>query len=241
MTQAICMWSGPRNLSTAMMRSFGARADCAVWDEPFYAPFLLASGRDDPGRTEILIAHETDAERVAKQCLQDTGTDYYFQKHMPLHMRGSFPMEWTAGAKHFFLLRHPKRVIASYTKVRPEVTIDDLGFRAQRRLYETLTQIPGRSPPVIHSEDILKNPKAALTVLCAAIGIPFDADMLSWEVGLKSEDGVWAPFWYGSVINSTGFGNYNADMPSIAPKYEAILDACMVDYETMATLALTTP
>jgi len=232
------MWSGPRNLSTAMMRSFGARADFTVWDEPFYAPYLKATGRDDPGRSEILAAHETNAAIVAEQCLKETGTDYFFQKQMPLHMRPGFPLEWAAGAKHFFLLRHPARVIASYTKVRPGVTIEDFGFRAQRRLYETLTEMTGTPPPVIHSEDILKRPKAALTALCKAIGIPFDDAMLRWEAGPKPEDGVWAPHWYGNVVKSTGFAPYKLDMPDINPRYSDHLTACKADYAVMANLAI---
>ncbi|MEP6342647.1 MAG: HAD family hydrolase [Maricaulaceae bacterium] len=240
MTQAICMWSGPRNLSTAMMRSFGSRADCTVWDEPFYAPFLLATGRDDPGRDKILAAHETDAKTVAKHCLQDTGTDYYFQKHMPLHMLDGFPLCWAKEAKHFFLLRHPKRVIASYVKVRPEVTVEDVGFRAQRRLYDMLTDMTGTPPPVIHSEDILKNPKTALSALCAAIDIPFDAAMLSWEAGPKAEDGAWAPHWYGNVINSTGFAPFNPNIPMIAPQYDRLLSACENDYKALEDMAIKT-
>ena len=232
------MWSGPRNLSTAMMRSFGARADCAVWDEPFYGPFLLATGRDDPGRDEILAVHEIQAKRVAELCQAETGTDYYFQKHMPFQMLEGFPLDWARQAKHFFLLRHPKRVIASYVKVRPEASIEDVGFRAQRRIYETIGHMVGTPPPVIHSEDVLKNPKAALSALCAAIDIPFDPAMLSWEAGLQSEDGAWAPYWYGGVINSTKFAAYDSNMPNIAPRYDGLLLACEDDYNALKERAL---
>ena len=233
MTQAICMWSGPRNLSTAMMRSFGSRADCTVWDEPFYAPFLKVSGRDDPGRDKILRAHETDPKIIAQDCLKYTGTDYYFQKHMPLHMADSFPLDWVTKAKHFFLLRHPARVIASYVKVRPDVTIDDLGFRAQRQLYDKFTQLTGTPPPIIHAEDILQNPEMALSSLCGALDMPFDPAMLSWTAGLKPEDGVWAPFWYGNVIGSTSFAPFNPIRPDIAPRYLDLLRACLADYENI--------
>ena len=146
----ICMWSGPRNLSTAMMRSFGARADCAVMDEPFFAPFLKATGKPHPGRDETLAAHETDAEKVADLCLSQNSHTYSFQKHMPHHMLPGFPLKWTGDAKHFFLLRHPQRVIASYAKSRADFDLDDLGFAAQHRLWMQLGQ-----PPVIHSESIL--------------------------------------------------------------------------------------
>lgn len=230
------MWSGPRNLSTAMMRSFSSRADCTVWDEPFYAPFLLASGRDDPGRVQILARHETDAAMVARDCLKETGTEFYFQKHMPLHMQNEFPMDWAKHARHFFLLRHPKRVIASYTKVRPDVSLHDLGFGAQRQLYETLTIMTGKVPPVIHAEEILRNPEQALSGLCAQLGIPFDPAMLSWEAGLKPEDGAWAPYWYGNVIGSTGFAPLKPDLPDIKPEYKSLLAACLADYDFMTNL-----
>lgn len=238
MTRPICMWSGPRNLSTAMMRSFGARADCAVWDEPFYAPFLKVSGRDDPGRDAILAAHETDPFKVAQACLKDRGVDYYFQKHMPLHMLPGFPMDWAKDAQHFFLLRHPRRVIASYTKVRPNAAVADFGFQAQRRLYAQLTAITGRPPPVIHAEDILKNPKAALRALCAALNMPFDPAMLSWTAGPKPEDGIWAKYWYGNVITSTGFAPFNPEWPSLSAQYDDILAACKADYDVLAAMAL---
>ena len=228
------MGSGPRNLSTAMMRSFGARSDCAVWDEPFYAPYLKATGREDPGRALVLDAHETDPYKVAQGCLKHTGTDFYFQKHMPFQMLDSFPLGWAAKAKHFFLLRHPQRVIASYVKIRPNPDLDDLGFRAQRLLYEKLTEITGTPPPVIHAETILQSPEAALTQLCTALNIPFDRAMLSWEAGPKPEDGAWAPFWYGNVINSAGFAPFSSELPDVAPHYAALLSACLQDYNFVA-------
>ena len=229
----IAMWSGPRNLSTAMMRSFGARADCAVIDEPFFAPFLKVSGKAHPGRAETLAAHETDPEKVAALCLKETSQAYSFQKHMPHHMLSRFPMSWARGAKHFFLLRHPQRVIASYAKGRAEFELEDLGFSPQRQLWEQL----GR-PPVIHSETILQNPENALRKLCAAIDIPFDAAMLSWPAGPRDEDGAWAPWWYESVHRSTGFGLAPSVMPSISNELQAMLEACLPDYEALAARAI---
>ena len=229
----ICMWSGPRNLSTAMMRSFGARADCAVWDEPFFAPFLDATGKPHPGRDETLAAHETDPHKVAAQCGAPHNSPYFFQKHMPHHMRPDFPLDWTKTAAHFFLIRHPQRVIASYAKTRAAFDLSDLGFAAQRQLWETL----GR-PPVIHSESILQNPETALTKLCAALNIPFDPAMLSWTSGPKPEDGAWAPWWYKSVWASTGFGSPPGALPEIDPAYEALLEACEADYAALAAQSI---
>jgi hypothetical protein len=229
----IAMWSGPRNLSTAMMRSFGARPDCGVMDEPFFAPFLHVSGKDHPGRAETLARHDVDPEKVAAQCVAPSPRPYSFQKHMPHHMLAGFPLDWAAKATSFFLIRHPQRVIASYAKGRAEFDLDDLGFAPQRHLWEKL----GR-PPVIHSETILQNPEAALTTLCAAIGIPFDLTMLSWDAGPRDEDGAWAPYWYENVQRSTGFGAAPENMPEIAPNYQAMLDACLPDYEVLAADSL---
>lgn len=235
----IAMWSGPRNLSTAMMRSFGARADCSVVDEPFFAPFLKASGKAHPGREETLAAHECDPVKVAKLCAAPTDTAYCFQKHMPHHMLDGFPMDWAAqgsdnAAKHFFLIREPARVIASYAKGRDIFDLDDLGYAPQRRLWEQF----GR-PPVIDSMDILRWPKTMLSQLCHTIDIPFDEAMLSWEKGLRAADGAWAPYWYKSVENSTGFTAPPETEPVVLPQYQDMLKACEADYREMEARKLT--
>lgn len=224
----IAMWSGPRNLSTAMMRSFGSRADCSVIDEPFFAPYLAVSGKAHPGRNETLASHETDPEAVQRLCLAPQDTAYSFQKHMPQHMLEGFPMGWANEAKHFFLIREPARVIASYIRARAEFEIEDLGVLAQRRLWEDL----GR-PPVIDSFDILRNPAQMLENLCRAIDIPWDADMLSWKAGLRPEDGAWAPFWYHSVHNSTGFGPASQRAVKLDDAYIPYLEKLMPEFEIL--------
>lgn len=230
----IAMWSGPRNLSTAMMRSFGAREDCAVLDEPFFAPYLAATGKAHPGRKETLAAHETDPQNVAQICSAPVDQKYSFQKHMPHHMLPGFPKAWMRPAKHFFLLRHPRRVIASYAKGRAEFGPDDLGFAAQRQLWEQL----GR-PPVIESETILQNPEAALRRLCISIDIPFDIAMLSWPAGPRAEDGAWGPWWYEKLWTSTGFGPPSStDLPALHPAHLPLLEACLPHYETLAAHSL---
>lgn len=230
----IAMWSGPRNLSTAMMRSFGARADCSVIDEPFFAPFLRVTGKDHPGREETLAAHECCPKKVAEMCAKETQTSYSFQKHMPHHMLDDFPMGWTKNAKHFFLIREPARVIASYAKGRQTFNIDDLGFAPQRKLWEEL----GR-PPVIDSMDILRWPRTMLSQLCHAIDIPFDNAMLTWEAGPRDTDGAWAPYWYRSVENSTEFTAPPETTPAVPPQYHDMLKACEKDYYAMEARKLT--
>lgn len=211
-----------------MMRSFGARSDCSVMDEPFFAPFLEVTGKAHPGREETLARHECDPIKVAEMCSARTDTTYSFQKHMPHHMLDGFPMGWAREAKHFFLIREPARVIASYAKGRERFELEDLGFAPQRKLWEEL----GR-PPVIDSMDILRWPRTMLSQLCHAIGIPFEEAMLSWEKGARETDGAWAPYWYHSVENSTGFGEPPETYPAIEPQYRDMLKACEEDYAAM--------
>lgn len=239
MSQIIAMWSGPRNLSTAMMRSFGARADCAVMDEPFFAPYLLESGKDHPGRAETLKRHETDPIKVDKFCqFPETDKPYCFQKHMPHHMLAGFPMGWAEKAKHFFLIREPERVIASYARGRSAFDLEDLGFRAQRSLFDELTKLTGHIPPVIASLDILKAPKKALYSLCGVLEIPFDDAMLQWESGGRAEDGAWAPYWYNSVRNSTTFTFPNLKPVELGLEYKQLNAACKVDFDYLSQYKL---
>ncbi len=228
------MWSGPRNLSTAMMRSFENRSDCHVWDEPFFAPWLSVTGKDHPGRSETLEAHEIDPEIVAQQCKMEppTGQAFYFQKHMPHHMLDSFPIEWTKGCKHFFLIRRPDAVIASYAKGRAKFEVDDIGFWPQFRLYDHLLS-EGHEIPIIDCDDILAAPENILRQLCHALEIPFDSAMLSWPSGPRDTDGAWAPYWYKSVENSTGFGPSRLTDPVVPPRYQDMLAACQPAYDRL--------
>lgn len=235
------MWSGPRNLSTAMMRSFGARADTSVWDEPFFAPFLAATGKVHPGREETLLAHETDAARVAARCVGvvPNNKTYYFQKHMPHHMLADFPLEWAKSAKHFFLIRDPARVIQSYAKGRAAFDLDDLGYGAQRKLWDHLSDMTGTPPPVVDSQDILDNPRGVLSELCQRLDIAWDEAMLSWPAGQRETDGAWAPYWYKSVEKSTGFSPPPSDTPVVHGDYQAILAAAQADYDVLYSRRLT--
>lgn len=237
------MWSGPRNLSTAMMRSFEARGDCAVLDEPFFAPYLAVTGIDHPGRAETLAQCETSAANVAKSCAapETNGQPYSFQKHMPHHMllgsKLEMPLAWSTGARHFFLLRHPARVIASYAKGRPDFHADDLGFAAQLSLYERFAR-KGLNPILIHSEDILAAPARALAALCEGLGIEYTAKMLRWEKGPRATDGPWAPWWYGAVEKSTGFSSPPGKLPEIGANLQPIYRTCMDSYRALSKRAM---
>ncbi len=228
------MWSGPRNLSTAMMYSFGARADFAVWDEPFYGAYLASTGIPHPMREKILAAEETDAEIVAKRCLGSIPGEkpHFYMKHMPHHMLDGFPISWAKSCTNVHLLRHPARVIASYSAKREDVTLDDLGFRQQKELFD---EIGGA---LIDSHDVRANPETALRALCAEIGLDFEPEMLTWPSGGHPSDGIWAAHWYGAVHRSTGFAGPEGELPTLSGHEAALLEAAMPYYEALKSRAL---
>jgi len=230
----IAMWSGPRNLSTAMMYSFGSRADCAVWDEPFYAPYLKATGIDHPMREEIIATHESDAEKVALACLGSVpdGKPHFYMKHMALHMIDGFPLDWAAECVNVHLLRHPARVVASYGAKRDSVTLDDIGFRQQAEIYARFGGV------VIDSADIRANPEAMLQKLCAEISLPWDPAMLNWPKGGRPEDGIWASHWYGAIHQSTGFGGAEGALPELTAEQAALTEAALPFYQELAAKKL---
>ena len=231
----IAMWSGPRNLSTAMMYAFAARGDCAVWDEPFYAPYLAASGADHPMRAEILRAHEGDPAKVAARCAGPVPGDaaHWYMKHMPHHMASGFPLGWAGDCVNIHLIRHPARVIASYAEKRDDITLEDIGYPQQARLWQAL------GGPVIAAEDMRADPARALGLLCAEIGLPYRASMLAWPAGAKDFDGVWASHWYHAVHRSTGFARAEGPLPELPPNRAALLAAAMPLYEAMRAVSLT--
>jgi len=227
----IAMWSGPRNLSTAMMYSFGARVDCDVWDEPFYAAYLAATGLDHPMGQAISDAGETDPSTVSLACSGRApgGQAHFYQKHMTHHMIPDFDRGFMGDCVNVFLIRHPTRVVASYAAKRQGPTLDDLGFRQQVELYEHALAL-GQSPVVVDSFDIRKTPQKTLFSLCQAIGIPFDPAMLSWPMGGHNRDGVWAAHWYGAVHESTGFAGEEDRLPKLEGDYAKLANAALEYY-----------
>jgi hypothetical protein len=236
----IAMWSGPRNLSTAMMYSFAARGDCKVWDEPFYAAYLLETGIDHPMRDAILANHDTDAARVAAQCVAPVGPEQslFYQKHMTLHMVPQFDRGFMRGLTNVFLIRHPARVLSSYVRKRENPTLMDIGFVQQAELFDEVAGWLGQAPLVIDSADIRQNPRDALEKLCAALGIPFRESMLHWSVGPKPYDGVWASHWYGAVHRSAGFEDPEGPLPVLAAESEKIVDQALPYYDRLARYKL---
>ncbi len=201
------MWSGPRNISTAMMYSFGNRPDCVAWDEPFYGFSLKTHGNDHPMRDEIIAAYDGDWTRLVAACLAapPEAKTVFYQKHMTHHMLKGFDRSWVLALTNAFLIRRPERVLASYAQKWADVSLRDIGFVEQAEIFDTVAEHLGCAPAVIDADDVLADPRGVLTRLCEACGIAFDEHMLSWPRGPKSFDGVWAPHWYNAVWESTGF------------------------------------
>ena len=207
MTIRIAMWSGPRNISTAMMRAFENRDDTRVSDEPFYAAYLAETGLDHPMREEVLASQPTDWRMVAAAMAGEAPgrAPVWYQKHMTHHMLPGFGLEWMDACANAFLIRPPEQVLASYTVKRAEVTLDDIGVVRQAELFDRVADRLGKAPPVIDGQSVQSDPRRALTALCKALGIPFSERMLAWPAGRRASDGVWAPAWYDAVERSTGF------------------------------------
>lgn len=241
MTLRIAMWSGPRNISTAMMRSFENRPDTAVVDEPFYAAYLAKTGLDHPMRDEVLASQPTDWESVVGQLLGDVpkGRPVFYQKHMTHHMLPGFGLGWMGEHKNAFLIRDPAAVLASYTVKRGEVTLADIGIERQRDLFEREADRLGKAPPVVEGRDVLADPRGTLGRLCSALDLHFDDAMLAWPAGRRDSDGVWAPAWYDAVERSTGFGPPPADVkPELSDDLRRIADAARPLYDRLAEFRL---
>ena len=232
------MWSGPRNISTAMMRAFENRADTCVSDEPFYAAFLAESGADHPMREDVLQSQPTDWRAVARVMTGPAPEPaaVWYQKHMCHHMLDHFGLDWTADLTNVFLIRDPAAVIGSYVVKREDVALADLGFAQQQRQFEMVAQRIGFLPPVIAAEDVLADPRGMLAALCAAVGIGFDEAMLAWPAGPRASDGVWAPAWYDAVHRSTGWAPPRAPArtEALPAAHQRIVEQAMPFYESLA-------
>ena len=212
----IAMWSGPRNISTARMRAWENRADCAVWDEPFYGHYLLETDMDHPHAGEIIAQTECDWRKVALSCTSSPppeGVSIHYQKHMTKHMLDHIDLGWLKDVRNAFLIRTPEEVLASYHSKLESPTADDVGFVRQAEIFDRVCDQTGKAPPVIDTRDVLENPEGMLKALCAALEVSFDPAMLSWPPGPRESDGAWAPYWYHNVEKSTGFGPCKEPQP----------------------------
>jgi hypothetical protein len=231
----IAMWSGPRNISTALMRAWENREDCCVVDEPFYACYLHATGLEHPMREEVLASQPREWRAVMDQLtapLPD-GIGLQYQKHMTHHMLAPLEEEWLATARHAFLIRDPFEVVASYARKRGDPTADDLGLAKELEIYEQIAQATGSEPPVIEAGDVLQRPETALRRLCLALDVPFSERMLSWPPGLRDSDGVWAQHWYNAVAQSTSFSPPTPDVKDLPEHLVAVAEACLPHYHLL--------
>ncbi|MEQ9260264.1 MAG: HAD family hydrolase [Roseovarius sp.] len=227
----IAMWSGPRNLSTAMMYAFAARGDCAVVDEPFYAAYLARTGLNHPMREEILASQPQEPEEVIGALLGPVPgkKPHFYQKHMTQHMLPEISRGWIGDVTNVFLIRHPARVAASFSAKYEAPTLADIGFVQQFELYEQLKR-EAKSPVVIDSADIRRDPERMLRRLCEAIGLAWTPAMLSWPEGGHPDDGIWAAHWYEAVHRSTGFAPAEGSLPELDAAQAALSDAAMPYY-----------
>jgi len=244
----IAMWSGPRNISTAMMRSWGNRNDTVVIDEPLYACYLAVTGKPHPGADEVIAGGETDWRKVVAQlsgagipACQERKADknacptprIYYQKHMTHHLLPQMDRSWLGKLTNCFLIRHPREVLASYTKIVETPAMEDTGFLQQAEIFEQVRVDTGKIPPVLDAADVLKNPRRMLGLLCDAVGVAFQEAMLSWPPGPRPTDGVWAKHWYGEVEKSTGFRPYQPKKVELPERFSALGDECQPHYDRL--------
>ena len=229
------MWSGPRNISTAMMRAWENRGDCVVSDEPLYAAYLAATGLDHPGCAQIIAAGDTDARNVARTLLGPIpgGQPIWYQKHMSHHLLPGSDREWIHALDNVFLIRDPAEVVASYLKSRAAVRPEDIGLLQQGQLFDELLERTGKTPLVIDAADFLQSPEAYLRAICAQFGIGFRESMLHWPAGPRESDGIWAPHWYDAVWKSTGFEPWRAREVHLDDEVAWVEEACRPTYERL--------
>ncbi len=229
----IAMWSGPRNISTAMMRAFENRDDCVVRDEPYYACYLAATGIEHPMRDEVLRSQPTDWRAVIETLTAPlpAGVTVEYQKQMTHHMVVALDETWLRSLTHAFLVRDPVDMVASYVQKRGQVSVDDLGLPRQVEVYKFVCRATGQTPPVLDARDVLHAPETALRGLCGQLGIGFSKKMLAWPPGLRESDGVWASHWYNAVAKSTGFGVYKSHSDDLPRAYKKVVESCREYYE----------
>lgn len=236
------MWSGPRNISTAMMRAFENRPDCVVVDEPLYACYLAGTGLEHPARAAILGTMASDWRVVARELTRGRAGEaaVFYQKHMTHHLLPEMDLAFTDSLDNCFLIREPRRILASYARVRPDFDFPELGFRQQIELFRRSCDRLGKAPPVIDSALTLENPEGVLRQLCTRLEIPFTPRMLAWPAGRRDSDGVWGPHWYATVEASTGFAKPEsaAPPPALPARQEAMCAQAEAIYAEMLTHAL---
>lgn len=230
------MWSGPRNISTVMMRAWGNRPDTAVVDEPLYAYYLERTGKGHPGANEVIAHGETDWRKIVAHLTKEPlpgDKRIYFQKQMTHHLLPEIDRDWIVDLANVFLIRDPREVILSYIKKNPEPALEDLGYLQQCELFDFVRKRTNSILPVVDAKDVLQNPKQTLRLLCDAIGVQFDEAMLSWPPGLRETDGVWAKHWYDAVARSTSFQPYQPRHGEVPDSLHDVYQRCRDCYDKL--------
>ena len=235
----VAVWSGPRNVSTAMMRSWENREDTVVVDEPFYAAYLLRTGIDHPGRETVIASQPTDPLEVVAglRAPLPAGVTVHYAKQMTHHLADDMDLTWTRDFRNVLLIRDPAEVVASYVRSRESCEPEDIGLLQQVRLLDALRS-GQEAPPVIDAGDFLRDPEGYLRWLCDWLGIGFTPRMLAWPAGPRSSDGVWAPYWYDAVSRSTGFEPWRPREVSLGRHDADVAEACRPAYDRLAALRL---
>jgi hypothetical protein len=238
----IAMWSGPRSISTAMMRSWGNRPDTAVCDEPLYAHYLLATRIAHPGAAEVIAHHETDWRKVAAWLTEQVPARsdgvrprIFYQKHMSHHLLPHIDRGWLDRLTHAFLIREPREMLTSLIRNLPRPRIEDTGLPQQIEIVEYARRRTGRTPPIVEAREMLESPRRLLGRLCEALGVEFREEMLHWPAGRRDTDGIWAPHWYAAVEKSTGFEPYRPKNEPVPDELRGLLAECERYYDRLYT------
>ena len=241
-TIRIAMWSGPRNISTALMRAWENRRDVTVTDEPFYGYYLRMTGADHPGRDDIIASMPTDWREIVEWITGPVpeGHPVWYQKHMTHHILPEVGRDWFGELNNCFLIRDPGEVVASYERVRQNAIAEDLGYPQQAEIFDAVMSERGSAPPVLDSADVLANPEGTLKAFCESLDIPFADRMLHWPEGPRDTDGVWAKHWYASVEASTGFAPQKRSRPELTDAQAALAETCMPHYEHLKKFRICT-
>lgn len=238
----IAMWSGPRNISTAMMRSWGNRPDAIVCDEPLYSHYLTATGLPHPGAEETIEHHEADWRTVVDWLtgpLPD-GKTVCYQKHMAHHLLPNIELDWLDSLTNCFLIREPREMLTSLLEFIPEPRVEDTGLPQQAKIFELIRDRTDGTPPVLDSKDVLENPRGVLASLCETVGLAFREEMLQWPPGFRDTDGVWAKHWYAKVEHTTSFAPYRPKSDPVPASLRGVLDDCNELYQQLYSHRITT-
>ncbi len=235
----LAVWSGPRNISTAMMRSWENRRDTCVVDEPLYAHYLKSTGLDHPMAEDVIASQSIDWQQVTRELIEAPKTGYriFYQKHISTHLLDHMDLRWCESLCNCILIRDPDKMVASYARKRNDPDARDFGYEQLLQIYEHLHK-HAEAPIVIDTDRFLQQPQAQLEQWCTRLAIPFDKSMLNWPAGRRDSDGVWATHWYDAVEKSTGFAPYKPATPKLNADHQAVADQCRKAYETMLVSAL---